>query len=58
MAEAAVYVIGTEFAKLGIRPGARRAELSVPGFQKALIRARKWFAQQEVARRARHKRKA
>lgn len=47
-----------EYAKLGIRPGARRADLSVPGFQKALIRARKWFAQQEVERRARRKRKA
>lgn len=47
-----------EFAKLGIRPGARAAKLSIPGFQKALIRARKWFAEQEVARRARRKRKA
>lgn len=47
-----------EFAKLGVRPGAKAAGLSVPGFQKALIRARKWFAQQEVERRARRKRKA
>lgn len=47
-----------EFAKLGIRPGARKAGLSVPGFQKALIRARKWFAGEEVKRRARRKRKA
>lgn len=45
-----------EFAKEGIRPGARAAGLSVPGFQKALIRARKWIAQKEVRRRAKQKR--
>ena len=49
------HTVILEFAKLGIRPGARKAGLSVPGFQKALIRARKWFAEQEIVRRARRK---
>lgn len=47
-----------EFAKLGQRPGARAAGMSVPGFIKALARARKWFAEKEIARRAKRKRKA
>lgn len=47
-----------EFAKLGVRPGAKAAKLSLPGFQKALIRARKWIAEQEIAHRARQNRKA
>lgn len=47
-----------EFAKLGQRPGARAADMSVPGFIKALARARKWFAEKEIARRAKRKRKA
>ena len=46
-----------EFAKLGTRPGARAAGMSVPGFIKALARARKWFAEKEIARRAKRKRK-
>ena len=48
-----------EFAKLGIRPGAKAAGMSVPGFQKALIRARKWQAEQQAKRGVeRAKRKA
>jgi DNA invertase Pin-like site-specific DNA recombinase len=39
-----------DFAKLGIRPGAKAAKLSVPGFQKALIRARKWKAEKDAKR--------
>lgn len=48
-----------DFAKVGIRPGAAAAKLSVPGFQKALIRARKWKAEQDAkAGMAKAKRKA
>ena len=48
-----------EFAKLGIRPGAKAARLSVPGFQKALIRARKWKAERDGQKSiAKAKRKA
>lgn len=48
-----------DFAKLGIRPGARAAKLSVPGFQKALIRARKWKAERDGQKAiAKAKRKA
>lgn len=34
-----------QFFKLGVRPGARAAKMSIPGFQKALIRARRWQAE-------------
>jgi DNA invertase Pin-like site-specific DNA recombinase len=37
-----------EFAKLGIRPGARAADLSIPGFQKAVVRARKRLAERQA----------
>lgn len=48
-----------EFAKLGIRPGARAAKLSIPGFQKALVRARRWKAERDGAKGiAKAKRKA
>lgn len=43
-----------EFASRGIRPGAKAAKMSVSGFQKALIRARK----AKEAQRAKRKRKA
>lgn len=48
-----------EFVKLGFRKGAAAAGLSVPGFQKAVIRARKWQAMQEAKKSvAKAKRKA
>lgn len=48
-----------DFAKLGIRPGAKAAKMSVPGFQKALIRARKWQAERDGQKAiAKAKRKA
>lgn len=37
-----------EFAKLGLKPGARAANLSVPGFIKARDRARAWLAAKEA----------
>lgn len=37
-----------EFAKLGLKPGARAAQMSVPGFIKARDRARAWAAEQEA----------
>lgn len=42
-----------EFAKLGTKPGARAAKMSVPGFIKAKQRAIKWKAEKEAKRRAR-----
>lgn len=38
------------FAAQGIRPGARAAGLSVPGFQKAYARAKKWRAERQAKR--------
>jgi DNA invertase Pin-like site-specific DNA recombinase len=37
-----------EFAKLGLKPGARAAGMSVPGFIKARDRAKAWAAEKET----------
>ncbi len=40
--------VEAEFAKLGMKPGARAAGMSVPGFIKARDRARAWKEQQNA----------